>query len=111
MRRLIRSFSVLLNIIADFVYAPFIRSHIHEIATKFPLLPGQIWLLPRLGKVLVCEVNDKMVSYRLLDAPDDDDIYAASRKDFVLNCRGIEEFEEDQPPRGTIIPLIFPEKN
>jgi len=111
MRRILDSISVILNLIADFIYAPLFRAHLREVALKAPLFPGQIWLLPRLGRVRVIGVTDSSVNYELLDAHDDENLYTSTRKDFFINCRGTEEPVEDNNMNGTIIPFNFSRKN
>ena len=111
MRRLISVIEVILHLVADFLYAPILRAHLREVAMKIPFLPGQMWVLPRLGKVRIVGVTDYNVNYKLVDLEDDENTYTVSRKDFGLNCRGLEESSNDSQPSGKIIPLNFPRNN
>jgi len=107
-RKLFDVIAIVCHMLADFLYAPILRAHLREVALKAPYFPGQIWYLPRLGKVRVKGVTDFHVNYALLDDESSDEIYTVSRKDFLSFARDAEEPNNEQ--NGTIIPFNFNRK-
>jgi len=90
------------NVIADLLYYDHVERLIVNHANQKPIFPGQIWLLPYLGRVLVEECDKKRVVYSVLpEDPDDEELgrtYSASSKDFLFWCARpefIEPIQED----------------
>ena len=109
MRKLFDTITLLCHMFADFLYAPLIRAHLREIAMKAPYFPGQIWYLPRLGRVRIKGVTDFHVNYSLMDDESNDDVYTVSRKDFLSFSRDAEDSNNE--PKGTVIPFNFNRKH
>lgn len=108
MKRLLDVITTICHLVADFLYAPILRSHLREVALKQPYFPGQIWRLPNLGRVRIKGVTDFHVNYSLMEDEFDDEVYTVSRKDFLVFSRSLEDPINEQ--NGTVIPFNFDRK-
>jgi len=108
-RKLFDTITLLCHMLADFLYAPLIRAHLREIAMKAPYFPGQIWYLPRLGRVRIKGTTEFHINYSLMDDESNDDVYTVSRKDFLSFSRDVADSNNE--PKGTVIPFNFNRKH
>lgn len=82
MMRIFAFFSLILSMLADFLYAPIVRAYMRETAMKFPHLPGQLWQLPMIGEVRITGVTDYHITYKIT-TDEEETSYSCKRTDFA----------------------------
>lgn len=85
--------------VIDFFYRDAFERSVVNFAAQKVILPGQVWLLPGVGPVLVQEVDAESVTYLATTPgtapnhfePGEFNAYRASRRDFTVWCRDPQE--------------------
>jgi len=99
-------FLTTLSMISDFFYSSLLRAHLKTISLKKPLFPGQVWVVPFFGEVMIYSVTDKTVHY--LPVTNAEMVFSISRKDFVLFCKRPDEIDyfcDDSESDSNVIQL------
>jgi len=101
-RKVFEYVSAFFNFFIDLFYRDPIERSIMNVVGQKPIFPGQRWLLPRIGEVVIESDDDDQVCYRVISLEPYDEFsdgtYRTSRKNFLLWCRDPRElidFSED----------------
>lgn len=103
MNRAFSIFQAFVSAFIDFFYRNPVKRSIINFASQKVVLPGQIWVLPGVGQVLVQEADDAVVSYWASVGAHSTTfkasqmrLYRTSKKNFSTWCmRGFEVEETD----------------